>query len=151
MKRHLKAVAAVMLMAVMIIAVGCTPEKNQNNGGENNGGNGNNDNNDIEVKVTTYTPQNITWTTADVGGDVISYGPSLSELGVCWSLEPNPTANGPHYSTTNWHSPFVYSLTGLKPNKVYYVRAYALRGLEYYYGDERSFITMDNNHPCYAV
>ena len=129
-----------MLTIVLFFVAGCTKE-DQNNGGGDNGGNGNNSNNDIEVKVTTYMPQNITWTTADIGGDVITYGPSLSELGVCWGLEPNPTVNGPHHSTTNWHSPFVYSLTGLKPNKVYYVRAYALRGLEYYYGDEKSFIT----------
>lgn len=146
MKRLLNTIAAVMPITMMLFVVGCTPEDPNNTGG-NNGGNENYGNNNVEVKVTTYTPQNITWTTADIGGDVITYGPSLSELGVCWSLEPNPTVNGLHHSTTDWHSPFVYSLTGLKPNKVYYVRAYALRGLEYYYGDEKSFITEDNNHP----
>ncbi len=146
MKRLLKAIAAITLTTVMFFAVGCTPEEDPDNGGGNNGEN-NNGNNNTEVQVTTYTPQNITWTTADIGGDVISNGPSLSELGVCWSLEPNPTVNGLHHSTTDWHSPFVYSLTGLKPNRVYYVRAYALRGLEYYYGEEKSFLTEDSNHP----
>ena len=148
MKKFSKAITAITLTTAMFFVMGCTPEEDQNNGGGNNGGNNNNGNNNTEVQVTTYTPQNITWTTADIGGDVITYGPSLSELGVCWGLEPNPTVSGQHHSTTDWHSPFVYSLTGLKPNRVYYVRAYALRGLEYYYGDEKSFITEDCNHPC---
>lgn len=151
MKKILKTITAIMLTTVVVLVIGCKPEEYPNNGGGNDGendNNGNNGNTNFEIKVTTYTPQNITWTTADVGGDVISYGPSISELGVCWGLEPNPTVNGSHHSTTNWHSTYVYSLTGLKPNRVYYVRAYALRGLEYYYGDEKSFITEDNNHPC---
>ena len=96
MKRFLKTITAILFTTVVVLVIGCKPEEYPNNGGGNNGGNdnnGNNGNTNVEIKVTTYTPQNITWTTADVGGDVISYGPSLSELGVCWSLEPNPTVN----------------------------------------------------------
>jgi len=146
MKLILKIMEAIMLTIALVFIAGCNPENISNNSAENSDDNGNNVNNN-DVRITTYTPQNITWTTADCGGDVVSIVP-LSELGICWSLEHNPTVDDSHHSTTDWHSPFVYSLTGLKPNKVYYVRAYALRGLEYYYGDEKSFITEDSNHPC---
>lgn len=141
MKHFLNTTTAIIFSIILV--TGCKPSENPNNGSGNNG------NNNSDVIVTTYTPQNITWTTADCGGDVITMnGIPLTELGVCWSLEPNPTIEDSHYSTTNWHSPFVHSLSGLKPNNVYHVRAYALRGLEYYYGEEKSFTTEDSDHPC---
>ncbi len=106
----------------------------------------NKENNDSDVKVTTYTPQEITQTTAKCGGDVIvTQGLSLNELGVCWSTERNPTASDTHLSTTNWSDTYVCTLTGLEPSTKYHVRAYALRGLEYYYGDDKSFTTEGNS------
>ncbi len=111
-------------------AAGCTPEEN----------------NDGDVRVTTYTPQDITPTTAKCGGDVIvTQGLSLSELGVCWSTERNPTASDTHLSTSNWSKPYVCTITGLEPDTKYHVRAYALRGLEYYYGDDKTFTTEENS------
>ena len=63
----MKAMSAIMLMTAVVFAVGCTPEENK----------------DSDVKVTTYTPQDITSTTAVCGGDVIVIqGLSLTELGV---------------------------------------------------------------------
>lgn len=98
-----------------------------------------------EVKVTTYTPQDITTTTAVCGGDVIvTQGLSLNELGVCWSTGLTPTIEDPHLSTTTWNQPFVCTITGLEPNTVYHVRAYVLRGLEYCYGEIKSFTTENN-------
>jgi hypothetical protein len=135
MKRIFKAISAIILTIATIIAVGCKPEDHPNNGG-------NNGNNNSDVAVTTYTPQNITCTTADCGGDVIvTQGLSLNEIGVCWSNEAEPTVEDPHLSTTDWHNPFVCTLSGLRPGTIYYVRAYALRGLEYYYGEEKNFST----------
>ena len=105
----------------------------------------NKENNDSDVKVTTYTPQEITQTTAKCGGDVIvTQGLSLNELGVCWSTERNPTASDTHLSTTNWSDTYVCTITGLEPSTKYHVRAYALRGLEYYYGEDKSFTTEEN-------
>lgn len=127
MQRIVKALAAVMLLTVMF-TMGCAPE-----------------NNDADVKVTTYTPQDITATTAVCGGDVIvTQGLSLSQLGVCWSESRNPTVEDSHLSTSNWSEPYVCTITGLAPGAKYHVRAYALRGLEYYYGDVKSFTTEEN-------
>lgn len=124
-----------LLLLLMVFASGCNKSDEPNNGGNNN---------DTDVRVTTYTPQDITATTAKCGGDVIvTQGLSLTELGVCWSKEQSPTADQFHLSTTVWNEPFVCTITNLDPNTKYYVRAYALRGLEYYYGEEKSFITLD--------
>ncbi len=98
-----------------------------------------------DVHVTTYTPQDITQTTAKCGGDVIvTQGLSLNELGVCWSMARNPTVEDTHLSTQNWSEPYVCTITGLESGTTYHVRAYVLRGLEYYYGDDKSFATKGN-------
>jgi len=120
---------------IMVFAVGCNKPDEPNNGG-------NNSNNDSDVRVTTYTPQDITARTVKCGGDVIVIqGLSLTELGVCWSKEQSPTIEQDHLSTSVWNEPFVCTITDLEPDTKYYVRAYALRGLLYYYGDEKCFIT----------
>ena len=99
-----------------------------------------------DVRVTTYTPQDITQTTAKCGGDVIvTQGLSLNELGVCWSTDRNPTVEDTHLSTPNWSEPYVCTIIGLESGTTYHVRAYALRGLEYYYGDDKSFTTEGKN------
>lgn len=125
MKKLKKAIAAIMLTVAVIFAAGCKPE-----------------NGDSDVRVTTYTPQDITWNSVVCGGDVIvTQGLSLSSLGVCWSTERNPTAEVTHLSTTNWSEPYVCTITGLEPGTKYHVRAYALRGLQYYYGEDKTFTT----------
>lgn len=116
-----------MLITTMIVYIGC---KKQGDG---------------DVRVTTYTPQDITQTSAKCGGDVVTQGLSLDELGVCWSTENNPTVEDAHISTTNGSSTFVCTITGLEPDTKYHVRAYALRDLEYYYGEDKSFTTMEND------
>lgn len=129
MQRFTKTIAAIMLMTAAVLAAGCNKK-----------------NNDSDVRVTTYTPQDVTQTSAVCGGDVIvTQGLSLSELGVCWSTSSNPTAEDSHLSTSNWSEPYVCSITGLEPGTKYHVRAYALRGLEYYYGDDKSFTTEGNS------
>ena len=124
MNQKMRTIVALMLMVTVIFATGCNKD------------------NDSDVRVTTYTPQNITQTTAKCGGDVIvAQGLSLSELGVCWSTSSKPTIEDAHLSTVNWNEPYVCTITGLEPSTKYHVRAYALRGLEYYYGEDKSFTT----------
>ncbi len=128
MEKVTKAIAALMLMTVFF-ATGCNKPENQ----------------DDDVRVTTYTPQDVTQTSARSGGDVIvTQGLSLNEIGVCWSTSSKPTVEDAHLSTANWSEPYVCTITGLESGTLYHVRAYALRGLEYYYGEDKSFTTEEN-------
>ena len=127
MKQINRTIVAIILVSVTLFATGCKREESN------------------DVRVTTYTPRDITNTTAKCGGDVIvTQGLSITELGVCWSTKRKPTAEDSHLSTTNWEDPYICTLTDLSPNTKYHVRAYALRGLEYYYGDDKTFTTEDS-------
>lgn len=122
---------AVLALIVSVFSVtGCKPD------------------NDSDVRVTTYTPQDITTTTALCGGDVIvTQGLAINELGICWSTERNPTIEDTCLSTSTWNQTFVRTITGLEPGTVYHVRAFALRGLEYYYGEDMKFTTLGGELP----
>ena len=96
-----------------------------------------------DIKVTTYAATEITATTAQVGGHVASTGTAkVTELGLCWSTEKDPTATDAHLSTTNVDEPFNCILTDLQPETQYHIRAYAFSEDEYHYGDDLTFITM---------
>lgn len=134
MQRFTKAIATIMLMTAVVLVAGC--KKDNNNGGSNGG----------DVCVTTYTPQDITQTTARCGGDVIvTQSLSLDELGVCWSENKNPTVSDAHLSTKNCEEPFICTITSLEPGTEYHVRAYAMCDREYYYGDDKTFTTESNS------
>ena len=109
------------LLALMLATAftGCKdPENNENN---------------IEIKVTTYAPTEITATTAQCGGHVTATGTAkIAELGVCWGTEENPVATDSHLSTTVTNEPFNCRLEGLLPETQYHVRAYAQYESEYY-------------------
>lgn len=129
MEKVMQKVTAIMIIVALFFTSGCNKE-----------------NHDSDVRVTTYTPQDITQTSAVCGGDVIvTLGLSLNELGVCWSTSCNPTVGNSHISTSNWNEPFVCTLSVLEPGTTYHARAYALRGLEYYYGEDKRFTTKSND------
>ena len=102
----------------------------------------------LDVSVLTYAPQYITTTTALCGGSLglqdlslLPEGFSFDELGVCWSTMENPTVDDSHTSTTNWNEPYVCTIMGLEQGRKYHVRAYALKGTDCFYGEDKSFTT----------
>ena len=98
--------------------------------------------NNLEIKVITYTPTEITATTALCGGHVTATGTAiLAELGVCWGTEADPVASDSHLSTMAASELFTCTLTELQPETQYHVRAYALYESEYYYGEDHTFTT----------
>lgn len=73
------------------------------------------------------------------------YQPIVTETGVCWNTNPNPTiANNPTPSSPavlEVGSDFTISLTTLSPGTTYYFRAYATNSLGTGYGRNISFTT----------
>jgi len=132
MKKLRKLASILMLAAAVVFAAGCTKPDEPNNGG----------NDDAPVTVTTKTPSEITTMSAVCGAEVsVSQDVSLKGIGVCWSTDENPTVDNEHLSTTTWSEPFTCTLTHLLANTEYHVRAYAMYGIDYYYGADKSFTT----------
>ena len=92
--------------------------------------------------VVTNEVTDITTTTATAGGEIISDGGSaITECGVCWSTEGEPTVDGDHATATATTGVFTVSLTGLTQNTTYYIRAYATNEAGTGYGDVLTFTT----------
>lgn len=100
----------------------------------------------VTLALPTLSPTtvitSITTSTAISGGNVTSDGgASVIARGVCWSTSPNPTTI--NFKTTDGTGIgiFISNLTGLNPNTIYYVRAYATNSVGTAYGSELSFTT----------
>lgn len=95
--------------------------------------------------VTTNNVTNITTTSATCGGNVTSAGNgTVSARGVCWSTSQNPTISNSHTTNGTGTGTFTSSLTGLTPNTVYYIRAYATNEAGTAYGSQKTFTTLSN-------
>lgn len=113
------------------------------NGG--GGGGGGNDDDDPEgaPEVTTGEVTNITATSAKVSGSVLSNGTSsVTDRGICWGTNHNPTMNEGLVSCGTGTGSFVAELTNLELGTTYYARAYATNASGTAYGDEVSFVTV---------
>ncbi len=92
--------------------------------------------------VTTTVPTNIFTTTATSGGNVTDDGGgTVSDRGVCWALTPDPTIADDHVHNGIGTGAFTSYLTGLTPNTVYYVRAFATNEVATSYGTNMEFFT----------
>ena len=95
--------------------------------------------------VITTAISSITETSASSGGNVTSDGGlSVTVRGVCWSISPNPTTADSKTTDGSGTGSFTSSLTGLTPNTLYYVRAYATNSVGTSYGNQLSFTTLAN-------
>jgi hypothetical protein len=96
--------------------------------------------------VSTSTVTAITQTTATSGGNVTSDGgAAVTARGVCWSITPSPAITGNHTSDGVGSESFVSSISGLTPNTIYYVRAYATNSAGTSYGTQQSFTTLKSS------
>ena len=95
--------------------------------------------------VITSSAINITSTSANLGGEVISDGGSpVTQRGIVMAKVPGPT------TTSNWGlyqygsgiSTFSGAIASLTPGVTYYVRAYAINANGTVYGDEIFFTTL---------
>ena len=95
--------------------------------------------------VTTNSVSNITSNSAACGGDVTSDGNgTVTARGVCWSETSEPKINNLYSEESNdgtGTGSFTSSMTNLKANTTYYVRAYATNEAGTVYGEVKSFKT----------
>ncbi len=87
--------------------------------------------------------------TDDGGGDII-------ERGLCWGESPDPTITDQHRSEGMGVGDFSTTITGLQPDKLYYVRAYASNSAGTAYGESMflktmSFSMMDVDGNVYPI
>jgi len=96
----------------------------------------------LPTVTTAAITNNTTGTSATSGGTVLSDGGANVILrGVCYSTNPNPTIADSYTTDGSGTGTFVSALTGLAPNTIYYVRAYAMNSVGTAYGNELSFTT----------
>ncbi len=95
--------------------------------------------------ITTKPVTNITATKAYGSGSVLFYGTSTSitETGICWSLNQPPTVADGHVASGVYNGDFICLLEGLTANTLYFARAYAKTGTATYYGETVMFTTTD--------
>jgi uncharacterized protein (TIGR02145 family) len=94
------------------------------------------------VRLTTSDVSEINVNSAISGGNVGNDGGNpISQRGVCWSTTPNPTTASSNSSNGTGLGSFSSNLTGLSPNTLYYVRAYAINSAGTFYGNQVSFTT----------
>lgn len=87
-------------------------------------------------------PSNITQTTAQLGGEVISEGGAPTTRGVCWSTSENPTVADSKTTDGTGAGTFTSNLTGLSRSTTYYARAYATNIAGTVYGNAVVIRTM---------
>lgn len=92
--------------------------------------------------VTTIQVTDIAQTTATGGGNVIDSGnATVTERGICWSTNHDPTTSDNHANSGTGLGLYTINITGLTANTTYYVRAFAINSVGTAYGNEVSFTT----------
>ena len=98
--------------------------------------------------VSTGSVTNITTTSAAGSGNVTNDGGStVTERGLCWSTNHQPTTSGTYAAAGGGTGNFSVTMTNLNANTTYYVRAYATNGMGTVYGDEVEFSTLSISVP----
>ncbi len=97
------------------------------------------------MNISTQSPVNIYSTSANGKGNITSMG-KLTPVayGVCWNTTGMPTVsdNKIDKGATTQTGDFTCAMTGLTPNTLHYVRAYATNSATTVYGEELTFTTL---------
>lgn len=95
-------------------------------------------------EITTNEITDITSSTATSGGNILSNGGGeITERGVVWSTEQNPTINLDTKTVDgSGIGDYTSNMSNLLPATLYYVRAYATNSAGTSYGNEMTFSTL---------
>ena len=96
----------------------------------------------VEPVIVTAAVRGVTSNSAVAGGLVTSEGATaVTTKGICWSTSASPTLSNSYLTDSSGIASFSCSITGLSPNTLYHVRAYAINSKGTSYGNEVSFTT----------
>lgn len=96
----------------------------------------------IPAELSTTPVTQVTHTRAGSGGTIISEGnSSVTDRGICWGTNDNPTILDNFISDGSGKGTFVTNISNLIPNTTYYIRAYATNKAGTSYGNIFSFVT----------
>ncbi len=106
--------------------------------------------------LSTLPLTNVTPTSVTTGGDITNVGGlKITSCGICWHTSHNPTIRNfktvdEPYNNPDYLDPmmgigkFTSTITGLKADRIYYIRAYATNSLGTSYGNEIILNTTNN-------
>lgn len=93
--------------------------------------------------VVTGEVTEITTSSAKGSGEVTNDGGAeVTERGICWSINENPTLNDNHVAAGTGTGAFAALMSGLEVGTTYHVRAYATNEVGTAYGLDREFVTV---------
>ena len=96
---------------------------------------------ELPIVITTEITE-ITTNSAICGGEVTQDGGTdVTERGVCWSMNENPTLDDNHIAEGVGTGAFTIAINGLEANTTYHVRAYATNEVGTAYGLDKEFST----------
>lgn len=96
----------------------------------------------VAPTLNTEAVTNISLTSVTSGGTITNTGGAdIIAFGVCWGTTSNPTISDSHTVDGKGAGSFVSNVSGLTPNTLYYLRAYATNSVGTSYGDEVQFTT----------
>ena len=93
--------------------------------------------------VVTASVTEITTNSAKSGGEVTNDGGAqVTERGICWSTNVNPTISDNHVAVGSGAGSFSTVVSGLQTSTTYHVRAYATNEAGTAYGLDKEFTTL---------
>jgi len=106
----------------------------------------------VPPTVTTSEVTNRSYRSATTGGEVTADGGNpVTDKGICYATHTNPKFNENNKTAGNGLGPFTVNLTGLEPNTVYHVRAYAATAADTAYGADVEFKTLESGIPIVST
>lgn len=94
------------------------------------------------IKLTTIEATDITANSAKSGGNITEDGGKLiTERGICWDINPNPTIADSKIEMGEGSGTFEALMSGLEPGTEYFYKSYAINEDGIAYGSELSFST----------
>jgi len=95
----------------------------------------------VAASVNTTEISGITEDGFTAGGVINAGTATITEAGVCWDINPNPTVDKNKMASDQKSGTFSVTVTGLKSGTNYFVRAYVISADGTVYGDQRSATT----------